>query len=472
MLNIALGYDITSRNWDNTDVDVNITDPDGFNGIKDIDNNNTSFSEGTLTDVVAVNGGLELKNNYALSFDGINDYVAVNNFNDYGNETYLEIECSIYLEENNSEVWVIWEDWQYDISEKSVMLRVEPDRTIRFFVSSDGSNEDNATTIDTVPLNTWSTIKVVFDSGDVEIFLNQNSILTDTLSETSLYISNNIKNIAFYYTPDIYSSFLMNSFKISTSTGLVLEYNFDTGSGTTLFDSTGTNDGTINGATWIDNYPTSGNRLSPTIDLSPIGSVESSIISWESLEGLSFDGIDDLVNIPHSELYNFENDDSFSYSILIKLDEAPSSPAYFLSKTTIPGYVGTGFGIGDYYSESQLRVFLTSSASDDLIKDYNYPQEYQNLDKAWLTVTYDGTKSYEGLNLYCNGDLLTGDNIRNTLTGSTKNTEPIVIGSDLKCSIEELRIWNTEITQAEIQNNMYSELAGAEAGLVAYYKFD
>ena len=70
MLNIALGYDITSRDWDNTDADVNITDPDGFNGIKDIDNNNTSFLEGTLTDVVAVNDGLELVGNSADSLDG------------------------------------------------------------------------------------------------------------------------------------------------------------------------------------------------------------------------------------------------------------------------------------------------------------------------------------------------------------------------------------------------------------------
>ena len=33
---MSITYDKVSRAWDNTDVDVNITDDDGFNGIRDI----------------------------------------------------------------------------------------------------------------------------------------------------------------------------------------------------------------------------------------------------------------------------------------------------------------------------------------------------------------------------------------------------------------------------------------------------
>jgi hypothetical protein len=38
--------------------------------------------------------------------------------------------------------------------------------------------------------------------------------------------------------------------------------------------------------------------------------------------------------------------------------------------------------------------------------------------------------------------------------------------------LDEYRIWNTERSQAEIYNNMYSELSGSETGLLAYYKFN
>jgi hypothetical protein len=39
-------------------------------------------------------------------------------------------------------------------------------------------------------------------------------------------------------------------------------------------------------------------------------------------------------------------------------------------------------------------------------------------------------------------------------------------------SFDELRIWNTAKTPAEIQSSMYTELAGNDAGLVAYYDFN
>ncbi len=39
-------------------------------------------------------------------------------------------------------------------------------------------------------------------------------------------------------------------------------------------------------------------------------------------------------------------------------------------------------------------------------------------------------------------------------------------------SIDEVRVWNTVRSQSQLQSNMYSELAGTESGLVAYYNFN
>ena len=39
-------------------------------------------------------------------------------------------------------------------------------------------------------------------------------------------------------------------------------------------------------------------------------------------------------------------------------------------------------------------------------------------------------------------------------------------------NLDEVRIWNTVRTQAEIQANMNTELTGSEINLVAYYNFN
>lgn len=38
--------------------------------------------------------------------------------------------------------------------------------------------------------------------------------------------------------------------------------------------------------------------------------------------------------------------------------------------------------------------------------------------------------------------------------------------------VTEVRLWNNARTQAEIQDNMFSELTGTEDGLIGYWKFN
>ncbi len=65
-----------------------------------------------------------------------------------------------------------------------------------------------------------------------------------------------------------------------------------------------------------------------------------------------------------------------------------------------------------------------------------------------------------------------------TFSGTACNgARPVRIGSRedgqfLNAQIDEVRIWNRALTQAEIRNNMCQKLAGTEANLTAYYRFD
>ena len=60
-------------------------------------------------------------------------------------------------------------------------------------------------------------------------------------------------------------------------------------------------------------------------------------------------------------------------------------------------------------------------------------------------------------------------------THGTGNTGSLYVGSffgGTGQTVDEVRIWNTARTQAEIQSTMGAELVGNEAGLISYYKFN
>lgn len=89
-----------------------------------------------------------------------------------------------------------------------------------------------------------------------------------------------------------------------------------------------------------------------------------------------------------------------------------------------------------------------------------------------LAGVYDGTSS----KLYVNGVLEASTTAVNaSLSASTSN---IYIGGTTwnnRCwngCIDEVRIWNTALSEATIRANMYNTISASSSGLVAYYQFD
>ena len=88
---------------------------------------------------------------------------------------------------------------------------------------------------------------------------------------------------------------------------------------------------------------------------------------------------------------------------------------------------------------------------------------------TWTHVAY----VYDGTNLtfYVNG-------VAESVPFSGLNTGsvlPLTLGAyvdNAHFQMDEVRIWNTARTQAQIQQNMNTELSGSESGLVSYYKFN
>lgn len=89
-----------------------------------------------------------------------------------------------------------------------------------------------------------------------------------------------------------------------------------------------------------------------------------------------------------------------------------------------------------------------------------------------VAATYDGIK----MRLYLNGNAI--DSLSTNASVGITNTTPLAIGYHVAYGrywagkIDEVRIWNTVRTQAEINANMSSEFCDVTKGLRAYYKFD
>ena len=176
---------------------------------------------------------------------------------------------------------------------------------------------------------------------------------------------------------------------------------------------------------------------------------------------LSFDAIDDYVEVPFSSELNSYTD-ALSFSAWINIQGGEGTYRTVLENGNNQGFalmVGTG---GDIYANVQNGSGWSSVYSGQL--------ETLN---TWhhIAVTFNS----ESLILYVNGE--ERDNV--PVTGLiTNNDGNLWIGryhnyeNHFNGLIDEIVIWNTALSQEQIQDNMHAQLSGLEEGLVAYWNFD
>ena len=277
---------------------------------------NTEWNEGTLTDVEAVDDSLQLvqlANNYALSFDGVDDYVALpdgmfSGLFDGSKSFTIEtnIETNSFPSDNtpgNAKTYFS------PRNENELFLQLGDNGPIDKFGLRCEFSVSGWTTVltsDVININQKYHLVISYDPADGYImYLDGNQVDTNPIIE-GIVASSGINMICGYGSTDkkFWDGFgnetriwntartqteiqdNMNTVLTGDETGLVSYYKFDEGTGTTLYDSAGSNDGTIYGASWVDDltrYLETGNRISPPIDLSGISFVGSSTISWNEI---------------------------------------------------------------------------------------------------------------------------------------------------------------------------------------------
>ncbi|TAG42581.1 MAG: BspA family leucine-rich repeat surface protein, partial [Cytophagia bacterium] len=184
----------------------------------------------------------------------------------------------------------------------------------------------------------------------------------------------------------------------------------------------------------------------------------STILPAGSGNTLTFDGTARKVDIPNNASVDFTNANTFTLEAWIKFTHTGNYQE-IISKR-IPG-AGYALQVSDGNLLAVVQNNVTNHTSVELPEN------------TWIHVA--ASFSVSGIyTLYINGITEGGG----TPFPITSNTQNLTIGSrpdnglPFNGQIDEVRVWNTMRTQAQIRASMCSKLIGNESGLVAYFRLD
>jgi hypothetical protein len=170
---------------------------------------------------------------------------------------------------------------------------------------------------------------------------------------------------------------------------------------------------------------------------------------------LKLDGINDYVSCANSAAVNLTN--NFTIEAWINYTVGGYQRIY---SRGAPGGFGFGMSGGGF-------IFTTYNRQDYVTSTVNLTSG------TWyhIALVFDSSND---ANFYVNGSLVetVAGNSPAISVGASAYIGGASFGQYFKGSIDELRVWNTSKTQAQIQNNMNLPLFGNEANLVAYYNFE
>ena len=200
-----------------------------------------------------------------------------------------------------------------------------------------------------------------------------------------------------------------------------------------------------------------------------------SSISYAQNYALDFDGSNDYVEVSSSESLNFGTGD---FTISLWVNSTLTSDGILIEKILDASSTsgGNGWAIA-LLSTGRYRFYITDTQEGNPT-NFNSTSA-SNRDGKWhhLAIAVDRDSN---VSFYIDGKLDDVETGVTDETGSLSNDYPLLIGINYNKNatkdmpfnglIDEVRIWNTVRTQAQIQEYMCETLTGSESGLVAYYR--
>lgn len=147
---------------------------------------------------------------------------------------------------------------------------------------------------------------------------------------------------------------------------------------------------------------------------------------------------------------------------------------FFANKWGTAGNLG--WVLNYIHSTTSLSFTVSSNGSTSTTKSVTWAPVVN----YWYHVVAVYDASAGEVDFYVNGQQQ-GTTQTGLPTSINNNNQPFVIGinynggsgnNEFDGLIDEVRIWNTERTQSDIQDNMYVEISGSSSGLQGYWKFN
>ena len=259
--------------------------------------------------------------------------------------------------------------------------------------------------------------------------------------------------------------------------GLVGYWKFNAGDGDILYDHSGNqNHGTIEGATWSSGVPEiiSGCTDPYAENYNEDATIEDGSCTYPDNGDyfLSFDGIDDLVEINQSVISSSQNTFSamFNAAESEHYDVDSGKPIYTQGASS-NSYANYAVGL---HSDG-LYIELDGPTNNGVHKitgPINFNTWYH------LTVVFDSGQisTYLNHNLESVIEVPFSTISPNNFGGYLGNRWGVENqnngGYKWNGSIDQVSFWNLALTQEQIQNNISTEINGSEDGLVALWKFN
>lgn len=407
-------------------------------------------NNGTLTNMAGteyVSG----RDGHAIEFDGINDQVVVGDALD----GMTDLTISVWVKLNATGLQHLVDKYGSPTTSASYLLRVETGGVLAFLLSNTGAHQGSTyyltTAAGTLDTGSWTHIVAVSESGStMRVYVNGVVNPTTKAAPASLFagteplrfgarsdsvgpLNGKMDEIRIYNNAmsDSEVETLYKSYHPTLSPAPVFRTLVYDQAGTTATDGIGLNHGTLT------------NMAGTEWSTGKVGT------------GLTFDGVNDSVNL--GNIHNFERTDTFSFSCWFKADTVTGGGSLIAKD---PGTArGYDFYIGGDYS----LIFILSNAGSSngiLVK----PNGFTYSLGVWYhaVVTYDGSSTAGGVTFYINGQSYSNSVFWNTLSATTLNSSPLSIGSKSGSApfmdgvINDVRIYDVELT-AEQNTAIYNE---------------
>jgi PKD repeat protein len=395
-----------------------------------------------------------------LEFDGINDYLIVPDSAELDVTGPITIEAwikpySLPPGDDPSGDAVIVSKYNQYIGERSYRLHIR-NGLLSFYLSDDGTSYVTASAGDmTGYVGEWVHVAFTFDGTNCNLYIN-GIAQSVSVTTSSIFASTSPLYMGAYLPTDLrpfegqidevrICNVAKTTFDLNNppdDTDAVGLWHFDEETGQTAADSAGINDvaqlgstsGTdVNDPIWISSGPT--------------------WVPRNTGYALCFDGVDDVVYIDNEENFDFNYDDAFSIEAMFQtdsdemlcivskyLDAMPHRGFQLIKHSSDNGNLLYFFFVNTYVTASsgeQIRCFGSTDVADG---------EWHH-----VIVTYDGSGSVSGVNIYLDGVPETIGWTIGTVSADTTNDFPVQISGRegthyvFDGCIDEVKIWGVEL---------------------------